>query len=219
MTPDGCQRDDQQFEKRKRRPRSPPDSRCYPPLRGYAAPFRQGRDLANALDGARVADDAAVTSLCPARTVFSRFITPARADEAPGQWQSYYRRWAKATRENLEPAQLDLVSDLACYAPPATIIDQPAYSAFYRSFLADFLTERHGRTLIVSGAETDVCVLSTVLDAVNTGYRVVILQDCLCSSSDEGHDALMTIYRLRYTQQIDLITADMLPEIWMDLAR
>jgi nicotinamidase-related amidase len=162
---------------------------------------------------------AAVTSLCPARTVFSRFITPARTDEAPGQWQSYYRRWAKATRENPEPAQLDLVSDLACYAPPATIIDKPAYSAFYRSSLADFLAERHVRTLVVSGAETDVCVLSTVLDAVNTGYRVVILQDCLCSSSDEGHDALMTMYRLRYTQQIDLITADMLPEIWMDLAR
>jgi len=56
-----------------------------------------------------------------------------------------------------------------------------------------------------------------VLDAVNLGYRVVILQDGLCSSSDEGHDALMTMYRLRYTEQIDLIMADMLPEIWTDL--
>jgi nicotinamidase-related amidase len=160
---------------------------------------------------------ATVAGLCPARTVFSRFITPARADEAPGQWQCYYRRWAKAARDNLDPAQLDLVSELARYVPPATIIDKPAYSAFYRSSLADFLAERHVRTLIVSGAETDVCVLSTVLDAVNIGYRVVILQDCLCSSSDEGHDALMTMYRVRYTQQIDLITAEMLPEIWVDL--
>ena len=161
---------------------------------------------------------AAVAALCPARTVFSRFITPARADKAPGQWQSYYRRWAAATRDNLEPSQLDLVSELAGYAPPATIIDKPAYSAFHRSSLADFLAERHVRTLIVSGAETDVCVLSTVLDAVNIGFRVVILQDGLCSSSDEGHDALMTMYRLRYTEQIDLITADMLPEMWVDLA-
>ena len=61
-------------------------------------------------------------------------------------------------------------------------------------------------------------MLSTVLDAVNLGYRVAILQDCLCSSSDEGHDALMTMYRLRYTEQIDLITAEMLPELWQDLA-
>jgi len=161
---------------------------------------------------------AAVTALQPARTVFSRFITPAQADQAPGQWKSYYRRWAAATRENLAPAQLDLVPELARYAPPATIIDKPAYSAFFRSPLADFLSERHVETVIVSGAETDVCVLSTVLDAVNIGYRVVILQDCLCSSSDEGHDALMTMYRVRYTEQINLTTADMLPEIWEDLA-
>ena len=161
---------------------------------------------------------AAVTALQPARTVFSRFITPAQADQAPGQWKSYYRRWAAATRENLAPAQLDLVPELARYAPPAVIIDKPAYSAFFRSPLADFLSERHVETVIVSGAETDVCVLSTVLDAVNIGYRVVILQDCLCSSSDEGHDALMTMYRVRYTEQINLTTADMLPEIWQDLA-
>jgi nicotinamidase-related amidase len=160
---------------------------------------------------------AAVAALCPARTVFSRFITPAQADEAPGQWHRYYRRWAKATRDNLEPSQLDLVPELARYTPPATIIDKSAYSAFFRSPLADFLAGRHVRTLIVSGAETDVCVLSTVLDAVDIGYRVVILQDGLCSSSDEGHDALMTMYRLRYTEQIDLITAEMLPGIWLDL--
>jgi nicotinamidase-related amidase len=160
----------------------------------------------------------AVAALSPARTVFSRFITPASADDAPGQWRRYYRRWATATRENLEPSQLDLVPELARYAPPATIIDKPAYSAFYRSSLAAFLAERRVTTLIVSGAETDVCVLSTVLDAVNIGYRVVIVQDGLCSSSDEGHDALMTMYRLRYTEQIDLTTADMLPEIWVDLA-
>jgi len=61
--------------------------------------------------------------------------------------------------------------------------------------------------VIVSGAETDVCVLSTALDAVNIGFRVVIVEDALCSSSDKGHDALMTMYRLRFGEQIDLVTA------------
>ena len=158
-----------------------------------------------------------VTSLRPDRTVFSRFITPTHPDEAPGQWKGYYHRWAAATRSHLDPTQLDLISDLARYAPPATIIDKSAYSAFYRSSLAAFLADRQIGTLIISGAETDVCVLSTVMDAINIGYRVLILEDCLCSSSDEGHDALMTMYRLRYTEQIDLITSAMLPEIWVDL--
>jgi nicotinamidase-related amidase len=162
---------------------------------------------------------AAVVALCPARTVFTRFITPENAEAAGGQWRRYYRRWAAATREKLDPSQLDLVPELARYAPPAAVIDKPAYSAFYGSPLAGFLAERNVGTLIVSGSETDVCVLSTVLAAVDLGYRVVILEDCLCSSSDAGHDALMTMYRVRYTEQIDLATSDVLPELWRDLSK
>jgi nicotinamidase-related amidase len=53
-----------------------------------------------------------------------------------------------------------------------------------------------------------------VLDAVNLGFRVVIVEDALCSSSDAGHDALMTMYRLRFTEQINLVTAAQLPDLW-----
>ena len=103
---------------------------------------------------------------------------------------------------------------LARYVPPAAVVDKPAYSAFFRSPLAGFLLERNVRTIIVSGAETDVCVLSTVLDAVDIGFRVVIVEDALCSSSDAGHDALMTMYRVRFSEQIDLVTAESLTEFW-----
>jgi nicotinamidase-related amidase len=155
-----------------------------------------------------------VVARCPERTVFTRFVTPASPEEAPGQWQAYFRRWKRATRGVLDPAALDLVPALARYVPPATIIDKPTYSAFFRSPLAEFLLQREIRTVIVSGAETDVCVLSSVLDAVNIGFRVVIVEDALCSSSDQGHDALMTMYRLRFSEQIDLVTAEGLMEIW-----
>jgi hypothetical protein len=40
-------------------------------------------------------------------------------------------------------------------------------------------------------------MLSSVLDAVDQGFRVIVVEDGLCSSSDAGHDALMTIYRTR----------------------
>ena len=64
-----------------------------------------------------------------------------------------------------------------------------------------------------------MCVLSTVLDAVNIGFRVIIIEDGLCSSSDEGHDALMTMYRLRYSQQIELMTSDQVLEAWRERDR
>jgi nicotinamidase-related amidase len=150
----------------------------------------------------------------PERTVFTRFITPASPEEAPGQWRPYFERWRVATRNAPGGAQLDLVPALARFAPPAAIVDKPAYSAFFRSRLGGLLLDRGIRTVIVSGAETDVCVLSTVLDAVNIGFRVVIVEDALCSSSDQGHDALMTMYRLRFSEQIDLVTAEALAEFW-----
>jgi nicotinamidase-related amidase len=149
-----------------------------------------------------------------ARTIFTRFITPNSTEEAPGQWRSYFERWKIATRQSLGGKQLDLVPELARFVPPATIVDKPAYSAFFRSPLANLLIEKQVRTVILSGAETDVCVLSTALDAVNIGFRVIIVEDALCSSSDAGHDALMTMYRLRFSEQIDLVKSEQLPEIW-----
>ena len=142
------------------------------------------------------------------RTVFTRFITPNSPEQAPGQWRPYFQRWKIATRQMLGASQLDLVPELARFVPPATVIDKPTYSAFFRSPLANFLGQKHVRTVIVSGAETDVCVLSTVMDAVNIGFRVIIVEDALCSSSDAGHDALLTMYRMRFNEQIDLVTAE-----------
>ena len=147
-------------------------------------------------------------------TIFTRFITPNSPEEGWGQWRPYFERWKIATRQSLGGTQLDLVPELARYVPPAMVVDKTTYSAFFRSPLAGLLLDKHVHTVIVTGAETDVCVLSTVLDAVNFGFRVIIVEDALCSSSDAGHDALMTMYRLRFTEQIDLVRAEQLADLW-----
>ena len=36
-------------------------------------------------------------------------------------------------------------------------------------------------TLVVTGGETDICVLATVLGAVDRGFRVVLVSDAICS--------------------------------------
>jgi nicotinamidase-related amidase len=148
------------------------------------------------------------------RTIFTRFITPERPQDRHGQWQTYFTRWQRATRGNLAPGALDIVPELARYSPPALVVDKPAHSAFFGSRLGHLLVERHVGTVVLSGAETDVCVLSTALSAVDLGFRVVIVQDALCSSSDTGHDALMSMYRTRFHEQIDLVSAEELFEMW-----
>ena len=151
------------------------------------------------------------------RTVFTRFITPLHPEERPGRWQRYFEKWQCATRSQLPLSQLELVPALQRFVPPARVIDKPAYSAFAGSALASLLADKGIGTVVVTGAETDVCVLATVLDAVDRGLRVVIVEDALCSSSDVGHDALMTLYRNRFAEQIELIKTEQLPALWREV--
>jgi nicotinamidase-related amidase len=157
-----------------------------------------------------------IVERCEARTIFTRFVTPENPQDRPGQWQRYFRHWRQATRRHLPPSALELVPVLNRFVPPAAVIEKPAYSAFSNPGLASLLVEKNVGTIVVSGAETDVCVLSTVMSAVDIGFRIVIVEDALCSSSDVGHDALMTMYRTRCHGQVDLVTAEELAEFWRE---
>jgi nicotinamidase-related amidase len=150
----------------------------------------------------------------PERTIFTRFITPQRPEDMPGTWRQYYERWRQTTREQLDPSMLELMQPLGRFVPPATVIDKPVYSAFAGHKLAEHLHSRGADTLVVTGSETDVCVLATVLGAVDHGYRVVIVADCLCSSSDEGHDTLLSLYSKRFSQQIETADSETVLSAW-----
>jgi len=150
----------------------------------------------------------------PQRTVFTRFITPQYPDDMPGMWQRYYTRWRDATRERLDPHLLDLLPPLAKLCPPAAVVDKTRYSAFAEPHLLAHLTERGCDGLVITGSETDVCVLATVLGAVDLGYRVTVVTDAICSSSDAGHDALLKVYRGRYGEQIETAKAEVVLSRW-----
>jgi nicotinamidase-related amidase len=155
-----------------------------------------------------------VVARYPERTIFTRFITPLHPEDRPGRWRHYFQRWEQATRQHLHGNELDLVPTLGRYAPPALVVEKPAYSAFMKSGLYDLLVGKGIETVVLTGAETDICVLATALSAVDLGFRVVIVEDALCSSSDEGHDALMTMYRTRLHEQIDVLKAEELFDLW-----
>jgi nicotinamidase-related amidase len=150
----------------------------------------------------------------PERTVFTRFIPPERPDQMPGMWQRYYTRWRLATRECLNLDLLELMPPLAALCPPATVIDKTRYSGFAEPKLLAHLREREADALIISGSETDVCVLATVLSAVDLGYRVIVVRDAVCSSSDEGHDMLLRLYHTRFSEQIETADAATILSRW-----
>jgi nicotinamidase-related amidase len=150
----------------------------------------------------------------PERTVFTRFIPPPSKHEAVGNWRAYYEKWECVTGKCLDPALLELVPALARYAPPAAIIDRHVYSAFGNGLLQHYLARHRVNTLIISGGETDVCVLASVLAAVDFGYRVIIAEDALCSSSDQSHDALLSLYSQRFSIQIEVAPTEGIIASW-----
>ena len=67
---------------------------------------------------------------------------------------------------------------------------------------------------MVSGGETDVCVLATVLGAIDLGYQVVLPLDALFGSADPTHDAMLEIYQNRFQSQLTITHAAELCELW-----
>jgi nicotinamidase-related amidase len=150
----------------------------------------------------------------PSRTIFTRFLTPRSAEDMPGQWRLYYSKWSNVTRERLDNGLLRLVPQLEPYVPPAAVFDKQVYSAFAGPPLREYLQRASIDTLIVSGSETDVCVLSTILDAVDLGYRVIMARDAVCSSSDASHDAIVDLFHRRFDVQVEVAEVAEILEAW-----
>jgi len=149
-----------------------------------------------------------------ARTVFTRFAPPATPEAAEGAWRAYYERWPQMTREALDPRLLGLVEPLARLVPPARMVDKPANSAFSRPGFASALKRRGITTLVMTGGETDVCVLATVMQAIDLGFRVVLPTDALCSTSDGAHDTVVDLFRSRFASQVEATTTEDLLRRW-----
>lgn len=148
------------------------------------------------------------------RTIFTRFVPPSQPEEATGTWRRYYERWRHMTRQALDPKLIELVPPLRDLVPPAHVLDKQHYSPFAEPHLHRLLQAGKVDSLVITGGETDVCVLATVLDAVDLGYRVVIAADALCSASDRTHDALLTLYQERFSQQIEVAPAQTILANW-----
>lgn len=148
------------------------------------------------------------------RTLFTRFIPAARPGEGHGTWRRYYQRWADITLENLEADAVRLDPGLERFVPPAKVLDKHVYSPWTEGRLDALLSGSDVDTLVITGGETDVCVLASALGGIDRGYRVVLVGDALCSFVDETHDALMELYLTRFTEQLEVATADEVLESW-----
>lgn len=148
-----------------------------------------------------------VLRLCQAsgpRTAYARFIPAANAASAPGQWQTYYRRWSSVTGDRMPDRMFDLVDPLAEISRTGHVIDKPTYSIFGTPDFDRLLAQQTLDTLIFSGVETDVCVLASLLAAVDRGLRCIVVTDAVASSDMAAHHATLTHLLPRLSEQVEL---------------
>jgi nicotinamidase-related amidase len=148
------------------------------------------------------------------RTIFTRFLPPRTPEDAHGMWRPYFEKWSNMTRSALGEEMTDLVPELKTLVPPAVIFDKTIYSPWLDGRLHHFLQDKGAGTLVISGGETDVCVLAAVLGAVDLGYRVILVRDALCSASDDTHDDSLELFARRFSVQLDLMTMDEVLASW-----
>ena len=144
----------------------------------------------------------------PERTIFTRFVPPRVATDLPGKWRDYYDKWWMMTGEHIQPDLVDLIEPLRRLVPPAAVFDKFTYSPWHDGRLHRHLTGEGVNGLVISGGETDVCVLATVFDAIDHGYDIVVLEDAVCGSADKTHEASLTLLRNRFSVQLSVMPTE-----------
>jgi nicotinamidase/pyrazinamidase len=74
-------------------------------------------------------------------------------------------------------------------------LPKPVFSAFFRTELDQWLRKREVTLCAVAGISTNVCVLTTVFDAISFGFKVVLLEDCTAAFSKGIHEQILNTYR------------------------
>ena len=75
--------------------------------------------------------------------------------------------------------------------PGEPVIDKPGYGAFHQTGLAQILQTGGIEHLVLSGVTTEVCVHSTLREAVDRGYRCVLAADACGSAHPHLHEVAL----------------------------
>ena len=72
---------------------------------------------------------------------------------------------------------------------------KPRMSAFFNTGLEKWLGKFQVTLCAIGGIATNFCVLSSAMDALSHGFKVVLLEDCAAASSEAIHRQTLSLYR------------------------
>lgn len=110
--------------------------------------------------------------------IMTRFVAPA---EPAGRWEQYNA----AYRDINENEYLsELAEAMAPYAAQSVVVDKSTYSSMDAEAVVAAMEGK--KAVVLTGVVADCCILATMFDAIDMGYEVVYLYDCIAGSSAES---------------------------------
>lgn len=120
-------------------------------------------------------------------------------------------RKARGMADLLEGSRLVEVDAATGIQPEDTIIVKKGASAFFGTNFAGLLASQSVDTLVVTGATTSGCIRATAVDAVQSGFNVLVAGDCCADRAQPPHDAALYDIGQKYG---DVTNADDI-EAWL----
>jgi nicotinamidase-related amidase len=121
------------------------------------------------------------------RAIFSRYVLDPGGS---GSWQAFYRQWQHLDANKLNWELVDGLQE-----PGSLEILKATYSCFGSRNFCEALDHLRPSRLVVCGVETDCCVLATVLDAVDRGIHVTVVEDAVASPDQTAHAGALALFK------------------------
>jgi biuret amidohydrolase len=86
----------------------------------------------------------------------------------------------------------DIIDELSPTAGEP-VIDKPGYGAFYQTDLELILRSADIRWLAITGVTTDICVHSTLREAIDRGFECITLSDGCAAADERIHAAALAM--------------------------
>lgn len=102
----------------------------------------------------------------------------------------------------LEGSRLVEIDSAAGMSAGDVLISKKGASAFFGTPLASLLTSAQVDTLLVAGATTSGCVRATVVDAVQSGFNVLVAADCCADRAAAPHESNLYDMQQKYADVV-----------------
>jgi len=76
------------------------------------------------------------------------------------------------------------------------VIDKAGTGSFHGTELNDILSNQSVENLIITGVTTGVCINSTVREASDRGYNVLVLEDCCAEPDPKTHEIAIELLKV-----------------------